>query len=106
MKNFIATSVVLFSAVFSTASFADHHAPQTSAVETFFCSFAKGKDMDDMLKVAGEWDAWASNNFSKDYTGYVLQSVVANDADFPFDTVWLGFARDHQTMGSINDEWI
>ena len=85
---------------------ADHHAPKTAAVETFSCSFANGKDMDDLLKVAGEWDAWASNNFSKDYSGYVLQSVIANDADFPFDTVWIGFASDHQAMGSINDEWM
>jgi hypothetical protein len=53
-------------------AFADHHGPKTSAVETFFCSFAEGKDMDDLLKVAGEWDAWASNNFSKDYRDYVL----------------------------------
>jgi hypothetical protein len=97
---------VLLTFFITQTAFADHHAPQTSAVETFFCSFAEGKDMDDLLKVAGEWDAWASNNFSKDYRGYVLQSVVANDADFPFDTVWLGFANNHQAMGTINDEWM
>ena len=33
--------------------------PQGSALEIFQCNFANGKDLNDTLKVAAKWDAWA-----------------------------------------------
>ena len=36
--------------------------PQGSALEIFQCNFANGKDLNDTLKVAAKWDAWADEN--------------------------------------------
>jgi hypothetical protein len=55
------TKIVLALIVLTSSSLAlaDHHAaPRTIALEAFFCSFEKGKDMDDLLKVTAEWDKW------------------------------------------------
>lgn len=80
--------------------------PRTSAIESFYCSYAKNKDMGDLLKTAAVWDEWADDNFPAAYTAYVLSPVVATESDFPFDVVWLGVAKDQQTLGKINDTWL
>ncbi len=93
-------------------SIADDHGdnkqtgPRTSAIESFYCSYAKNKDMGDLLKTAAVWDEWADDNFPAAYTAYVLSPVVATESDFPFDVVWLGVAKDQQTLGKINDTWL
>ena len=86
---------------------ADHHArPNTAALEIYGCSYAEGRDSDDLLKVAEQWDAWADSNFSVAYRGYIMSPAAANKADFGFDTIWLGITKDHHSMGVINDEWM
>ena len=101
--------IVLAILVFTSSSvtLADHHgAPETAALEAFFCSFEKGKDMDDLLKVTAEWDKWIDSSDSKAYAAYVMQPVINTGADFPYDYFWLGVAKNHEALGQSADEWM
>ena len=103
------TKIVLAILVFTSSSLtlADHHAaPQTAALEAVFCSFEKGKDMDDLLKVTAEWDKWIDSSDSKAYGAYVMQPVINTGADFPYDYFWLGVAKNHEALGQSADEWM
>jgi len=103
------TKIVLAILVFTSSSvtLADHHAaPETAALEAFFCSFEKGKDMDDLLKVTAEWDKWIDSSDSKAYAAYVMQPVINTGADFPYDYFWLGVAKNHEALGQSADEWM
>ena len=101
--------IVLAILVFTSSSvtLADHHAaPETAALEAFFCSFEKGKDMGDLLKVTAEWDKWIDSSDSKAYAAYVMQPVINTGADFPYDYFWLGVAKNHEALGQSADEWM
>ena len=103
------TKIVLAILVFTSSSLtlADHHAaPQTAALEAVFCSFEKGKDMGDLLKVTAEWDKWIDSSDSKAYAAYVMQPVINTGADFPYDYFWLGVAKNHEALGQSADEWM
>ena len=103
------TKFVLAILILSSTSLAlaDHHAaPTSAALEAYFCNFEKGKDMDDLLKVAAEWDKWVDVNQSNDYAAYVLRPVISTAADFPYDYFWLGVSKNHETMGQGADEWM
>ena len=58
---FKATSVAIFSFLFSLTVFADNHmeAPQDAALEIYQCNFSDNKDLNDTRKVAAKWDKWA-----------------------------------------------
>ncbi|MBT5104260.1 MAG: hypothetical protein HOM23_09445 [Porticoccaceae bacterium] len=106
MKKFITTlTIILSSLIITTSAMADHHGPQTSAIEMFQCSFANGRDMDDVKKVAAEWDQWGDGKFTDAYSAYIMQPIIYNGADFPIDYIWLGVAENHEAMGRIKDEW-
>jgi hypothetical protein len=86
---------------------ADHHArPNTAALEIYGCSYAEGRDSEDLLKVVKHSDAWADSNFGAAYRSYMMTPSAANKADFGFDTIWLGITKDHHSIGVINDEWM
>lgn len=116
MLKIIKTSQLVLSVlsllVLSSTSSADGHGnheqvgPRTSAIESYYCSYAKNKDMDDLLKTAAAWDVWADDNFPAAYAAYVLSPVVTTGSDFPFDIVWLGVSKNQQTLGQNNDAWI
>lgn len=104
MKNII-IAVSLLVAMLASPAFSDHHAPNLAALEMFQCSFADGKDIGDVKKVAGEWDSWVDGKFTDGYQAYIMQPVVYNGADFSIDYIWLGVAENHQTMGRVKDQW-
>lgn len=104
MKN-IMIAVSFLVALISYPAYADDHMPRISALEMFQCSFADGKDVDDLKKVAAEWDGWVDGKFDDAYTAYIMQPVVYNGADFPIDYIWLGVAENHEAMGRIKDQW-
>ena len=108
MKKTIGLILTVAAALVSALGVAaDHHArPNTAALEIYSCSYAEGRDSEDLLKVAKHWDAWADSNFSVAYRGYMMTPSAANKADFGFDTIWLGITKDHHSMGVINDEWM
>ena len=107
MKTIITTvTAAVLGMVMTTAVLADHHgAPRTSALELYFCSFADGKDMGDLKKVAAGWDRWVDSNFTESYNAYILSPVLINGADFPYDSLWLGVAENQQAMGKVMDDW-
>ena len=69
----------------------------------FQCSFADGKDMGDVKKVASEWDSWVDGKFSDAYTAYIMQPVVYNGADFSIDYIWLGVAETSWLVSNKNE---
>ena len=79
--------------------------PQGSAVEIFQCNFSNGKDLEDTLKVASKWDAWADDNYSVPYAGYVMTPFYQTKTDFPFDLFWLGVTPSFKALGIAQDEW-
>ena len=80
--------------------------PQGSAVEIFQCNFSYGKDLEDTLKVASKWDAWADDNYSVPYAGYVMTPFYQTKTDFPFDLFWLGVTPSFKALGIAQDEWL
>ena len=108
MLKIIKTSQLVLSVlsllVLSSTSSADGHGnheqagPRTSAIDSYYSSYAKNKDMDDLLKTAAAWDVWADDNFPAAYAAYVLSPVVTTGSDFPFDIVWLGVSKNQQTL--------
>ena len=86
---------------------ADHHGePQYAALEGVFCNYKDGKGLKNVLGVAGEMKEWASENMSVDYSAWVMTPFISNSNDFPYDYFWLGMAKDHQSLGTANDEFI
>jgi len=79
--------------------------PQGSALEIFQCNFANGKDLNDTLKVAAKWDAWADENYSVPYEGYVMTPFYQRKSDFPYDLFWLGVTPSFNALGIAQDEW-
>ena len=64
---FKATSVAIFSFLFSLTVFADNHmeAPQDAALEIYQCNFSDNMDdLNDTRKVAAKWDKWADKNYT------------------------------------------
>ena len=79
MKKFMTVLAALAAFSSSSAVYSDNHQPVIGGVETLACNFAEGKNMDDFMKVVRKWDAWASKNFSKEYTGNVLVPHFFNE---------------------------
>ena len=50
---------------------ADDHL-NIGGMEGLQCKFAAGKDMDDVMKVIGEWNAYGDDNFSSPYSAWIL----------------------------------
>ena len=107
MRTLLTTiTTAVLGMILTTAALADDHSgPRTSALEAYFCNFVDGKDMGDLEKVAAGWDEWADSNFTETYTAYILSPALINGADFPFDSLWLGVAENHEAMGKIGDDW-
>ena len=98
---------ILILALSVPVTFADNNvSPAMLSLEVFGCKFNKNRDLDDLLKVANEWDSWADNNFSKPYNALVLTPYAYTASDFAFDMIWLGVTEDHHSMGVVNDEWV
>ena len=57
-----------------------------------------GKDFNDTLKVAAKWDAWADENYSVPYEGYVMTPFYQRKSDFPY-------VKLKQYLESAQDEW-
>ena len=104
---FKATSVAIFSFLFSLTVFADNHmeAPQDAALEIYQCNFSDNKDLNDTRKVAAKWDKWADKNYTVPYAGYLMTPYYQRKSDFPYDLFWLGVTEDFTSLGQAQDEW-
>ena len=104
MKKFMTVLAALAAFSSSSAVYSDNHQPVIGGVETLACNFAEGKNMDDFMKVVRKWDAWASKNFSKEYTGNVLVPHFFNEMRNDF--YWVGFSPSLAAQGIVADEWL
>ena len=84
---------------------ADDHL-NISGMEGLQCKFAAGKDMDDVMKVIGEWNAYGDDNFSSPYSAWILTPLYRSDSDYDFDFMFLGFAQSLEAIGSAQDEFL
>ena len=107
MKTILTTiATAVLGVLMTTATLADDHAaPRTSALEVYFCSFAEEKKYAGLRKGRCRWDEWADDNFTETYTAYILSPALVHGADFPYDSLWLGVAENHETMGTSMDDW-
>ena len=81
--------LVLF--LFLTASHfsvADNHSgPKYGALDMYACSFDKGKDMEDLKSLYGDYGEWAEENSAPDSLSYTLTPFIADLGNYDFDFV-------------------
>ena len=107
MKNLLIAISMLATLLSTSLVKADHHGePQYAALEAIFCNYKRGKGLEDVLDVAGEWDQWADTNVDVENSAWVLTPFINNSEDFPFDYVWLGATDNHESMGIAQDTWL
>ena len=70
-------------------------------VETFGCTYNDGNDLNDMLAVAGRWNAWADERNLTTYAGSVLTPFLVSDQN-TLDVGWLGVAPNGAAMGAVS----
>ena len=98
--------LAIIATLLASTSYADDHmpAPTMGAIETFACSFADGKGMNDFMKVAAKWDEFADDAFSAPYQGFVLTPYYS--ADMEHDLYWVGFSPSFTAQGKTAQEWM
>ena len=96
--------LAIIATLLASTSYADDHmpAPTMGAIETFACSFADGKGMNDFMKVAAKWDEFADDAFSAPYQGFVLTPYYS--ADMEHDLYW--WLPSFTAQGKTAQEWM
>ncbi len=89
---------------FSSFSYSDNHAPTFYPVEVFGCKYNEGQGLDDLLRVAEEWNRWTENNFSKPYAAWVLVPTYVNSDSTTNDVAWIGISTSFEDLGTVQDE--
>ena len=79
--------------------------PEGAALEIFQCNFSRGKDLDDTLKVASNWDEWADDNYSVPYVSYMMTPFFQTKTDFHFILTSLSVTPSFKALGITRDEW-
>ena len=88
-KNVFLLSLILS---FVSVAQADDHI-ELAAMEGLQCNFADGKDMDDVMRVIDEWNAYGDKNFGAPYSAWIFTPVYRANSDYDFDFMFLGFAN-------------
>ena len=87
-----------------SVSYADNHSPTFYPIEVFGCKYNEDQGLDDLLRVAGEWNKWADNNFSKPYAAWVLVPGYVNSDSVTNDVAWVGISSSFEDLGTVQDE--
>ena len=85
-------------------SYADNHTPTFYPIEVFGCKYNENQGLDDLLRVADEWNKWADNNFSKPYAAWVLVPGYVNSDSVTNDVAWVGISNSFEDLGTVQDE--
>ena len=101
---FKATSVAIFSFLFSLTVFADNHmeAPQDAALEIYQCNFS-----DNLWMTPEKLLQNGINGQIKIilfHAGYLMTPYYQRKSDFPYDLFWLGVTEDFTSLGQAQDE--
>ena len=102
MKIKILLLTILFSAF--NVTYADDHI-EISGMEAIQCNFEEGKDMDDVMKVIGEWNEYGDDNFGVPYSAWILTPIFRSNADFGNDFIFLGFSNSLANVGRAQDDF-
>ena len=78
--------------------------PSFSPLEIIACNFVKGKDMDDLAKVAAKWNTWMDKSNAPAYSAYTLAPLYHSE-EISFDVAWLGSWENGVTMGAGMKHW-
>jgi len=78
--------------------------PPARPVETYTCTYNKGKSRGDLDKVIAEWTAWMDKQGANEYFAAVITPFYSGD--FAFDIGWLGSWPDGNAMGKGHDMWM
>ena len=79
--------------------------PSFLPLEIYTCNYQKGKDMDDLAKVATKWNAWMDKSEGPAYSAYTLVPLYHSE-EISFDVAWLGAWPDGETMGAGIEHWL
>ncbi|MFL2706430.1 MAG: hypothetical protein ACJ0HC_00780 [Gammaproteobacteria bacterium] len=83
---------------------ADDHI-ELAAMEGLQCNYADGKDMDDVMKVIGEWNAYGDKNFGAPYSAWIFTPMYRANSDYDFDFMFLGFTNSFKELGRVQDDF-
>jgi hypothetical protein len=99
----LCSALAIFLALFSSHSFAEDQRPSFGGVETFACNFKEGNSMQDLLKVAKNWDKWMDKNASRTYSGFAMTPHYFSEPRA--DYYWVGFTNSFEDQGVIDEEF-
>ena len=87
---------------------ADDHIPQAPylfPLETMQCNFNENKDMDDLMKLQGEWKKFIEGNDEISYAAWVITPLYRSASDFTNDIAWLGASPSWTAFGKGYQAW-
>ena len=98
--------LILLSLIFSLAHpiSADDHI-ELAAMEGLQCNYAEGKDMDDVMRVISQWNAFGDENFGAPYNAWIFTPIYRSNSDYDFDFMFLGFTNTFKEMGRVQDDF-
>ena len=87
-------------------SVADNHSgPKYGALDMYACSFDKGKDMEDLKSLYGDYGEWAEENSAPDSLSYTLTPFIADLGNYDFDFVWMDRYGSYEDLGKGIKLW-
>lgn len=99
----VLTCAVAVSAWMQSTQAEEAAATPPAPVEAFYCNYQDGKDMGDLMKVAGRFSDWADDNFT-DYSAWLLTPSFGQLEELP-DVIWLGSNTSGDSMGKGQDAY-
>lgn len=101
----ILTTAALVTLLGTGGSFAQEGPPTFTPVEIIGCTFDEGNDMGDLTPVIEDFNEWADEAGIDDYSAIIADPFFQN-AQFPYDFLWLGFYPDGTAMGNGLHRWV
>lgn len=86
------------------AALAQESGAKPAPVEAFYCNLQSGKNMKDLMKVAGDFSSWASKN-NPTYAAWILTPQFATLTEGP-EFIWLGSHPSGNEMGKGMDAYM
>ena len=69
------------------------------------CSFDKGKDLEDLKSLYGDYGEWAEENSAPDSLSYTVTPFIADLGNYEFDFVWMDRDESYEDLGKGLQIW-
>lgn len=89
----------------TSGSFSQDGPPTFAPFEIYGCTFNEDNDMDDLTPVIEDWNEWADEAGIDDYSA-ILSTPFFQNAQFPYDFLWMGIYADGTALGSVLHQWV